>query len=100
MENFQNLRGDLLFLRVTAILLILILYSNVPAPIITGKAQNGSNSSLINSLPHNSLNNLQIPYSNKIVNDPIVINSNQDFEAFGFPGNGSKSNPFKIEGLF
>jgi parallel beta-helix repeat protein len=30
---------------------------------------------------------------------PIIINSNLDFESQGWPGNGTPSNPFAIEGL-
>ncbi len=30
---------------------------------------------------------------------PIDINSNSDFTALGFPGNGSESNPYRIENL-
>ncbi|MFW9974704.1 MAG: right-handed parallel beta-helix repeat-containing protein [Candidatus Thorarchaeota archaeon] len=30
---------------------------------------------------------------------PIIINSNLDFESQGWPGNGTQSNPFIIEGL-
>ena len=31
--------------------------------------------------------------------DPIVITSNADFEAQGWPGNGSATNPYIIEDL-
>jgi len=34
-----------------------------------------------------------------VAHEPIVIEDNADFAAFGFPGEGSPSNPYVIEGL-
>ena len=42
----------------------------------------------------------QKKYSNSyVVHSPIDIDRNSDFETLGFPGNGSESNPYRIENL-
>ncbi|MHA2161705.1 MAG: hypothetical protein ACXABF_04735, partial [Candidatus Thorarchaeota archaeon] len=38
-------------------------------------------------------------FNDLLPHDPIVINDNQDFETQAWPGNGSESNPFIIDGL-
>jgi parallel beta-helix repeat protein len=42
---------------------------------------------------------LQAHFDDLTPHDPIVINDNQDFETQAWPGNGSESNPFIIEGF-
>jgi parallel beta-helix repeat protein len=42
---------------------------------------------------------LQTHFNDLMPHDPIGINDNQDFETQAWPGNGSESNPFIIEGL-
>ena len=37
--------------------------------------------------------------SQYIAHDPILIRRNTDFAALGFPGDGTKENPYRIEGL-
>ncbi len=38
-------------------------------------------------------------YSIKIASSPILIDSDDDFLSYGFPGNGSETNPFLIQNL-
>jgi parallel beta-helix repeat protein len=40
---------------------------------------------------------LKIPLLSLIPHDPVFIDSNIDFETYGFPGNGTKVNPYVIE---
>ncbi len=49
--------------------------------------------------PESSVQRPQLTQSDLVEHSPIVIQSNAEFEAAGFPGNGTRANPYRIEGM-
>lgn len=94
--KYKTRTRSIVFIFILVLVLVLVLVGvmfglGIKSPI--EKDQSLASSALVTSLKTSFQENFYTPA------EPIAIGSNSDFISYGFPGSGTKTDPYRIEGL-
>ena len=87
----------------SAVILLILILLSFPASLLLSENDNLIHSKWLTKIQdseNNQNGSKKSPVLSQLVSsDPIEINDNGDFEAMGFPGDGTLENPYAISGL-